>query len=251
MNDEEIAKIARTSSGRLDMWVKTVAAMHAKRVLEVGVWKGDYSAELLRNCPNISTYLMIDPWRHIDQWNKPFNVNQKTFEDIYASAMETTAFAAQKRKVLRGTTIEVSKQIENSSIDFAYIDGDHTLRGIVVDLINIRGKVRPGGIIGGDDFSADIWQHTKDYEPTLVFPFAVHFAEANRLKIMALPYNQFAILIPEPAETPVFQFIDLTSKYKDTGLLGQMYGTKQEAIFWLKRNLPGSVKRALRQLRPR
>ena len=32
--------------------------------------------------------------------------------------------------MLRGTTTEVIDRVPDRSVDFAYIDGDHTLRGI-------------------------------------------------------------------------------------------------------------------------
>ena len=49
------------------------------------------------------------------------------------------------------------------------------------------------GFLGGDDFCTSIWQHRERFEPTLVYPFAVHFAEAMDAPIIALPHNQFLI----------------------------------------------------------
>jgi hypothetical protein len=51
--------------------------------------------------------------------------------------MKKTEFASAKRVVLRGRTKEVIDDIPDNSLDFAYIDGDHTLRGITVDLIKV------------------------------------------------------------------------------------------------------------------
>jgi hypothetical protein len=79
-------------------------------------------------------------------------------------------------------------------------------------------KVRLGGWIGGDDFSRTIWQHHTAFEPTLVFPFAVYFAEARGAPIYGLPFKQFAI---QKTVEPGFQFIDLTGQYGDTGLRSQ------------------------------
>lgn len=103
-------------------------------------------------------------------------------------------------------------------MDFAYIDGDHTLKGITIDLIRLFDKIRVGGWIGGDDFSRSIWQHTPNYEPSLIFPFAVYFAEAVGAKIYALPYSQFLI---EKNEIESFSFVDLTGKYNHLELKSQ------------------------------
>ena len=96
--------------------------------------------------------------------------------------------------MLRGTTAEVASQIPDGSLDLVYVDGDHTLRGITIDLLTMLPKVRPGGMIGGDDYFADPWHHGAKYEPTLVCPFALYFAEAMHLPFVALPFRQFLIL---------------------------------------------------------
>jgi hypothetical protein len=40
-------------------------------------------------------------------------------------AVDATDFARQKRKVLRGRTLDVIDQIGEESLDFVYIDRDH------------------------------------------------------------------------------------------------------------------------------
>lgn len=107
------------------------------------------------------------------------------------------------------------ESIPDGSLDFAYIDGDHTLRGITLDLSLILPKIKEGGFIGGDDFTCTPWQHSTDYEPTLVFPFAVFFAEANKYPIAALGRNQYLI---HKDTTGGFRFIDPLSNYQDTSL---------------------------------
>ena len=103
----------------------------------------------------------------------------------------------------------------------AYIDGDHTLRGIAIDLIRTYPKVRPGGILGGDDYTPTIWQHADNFEPTLVCPFAAYFAESQGAPIIILPHSQFAIIKPlQPGN--YFRVIDTTQKYGVRSLLPQM-----------------------------
>jgi hypothetical protein len=136
---------------------------------------------------------MIDPWRHLEDWNKPANKDDKLFEQYLSEVKAKTLFAAEKRVILRGKTTEVIQEIPDGDLDFAYIDGDHTLKGIAVDLIRIDPKVRVGGWIAGEDFITTVWQHPTRFEPTLVFPFAVYFAEAEGALIYALPHGQFLI----------------------------------------------------------
>jgi Methyltransferase domain len=209
-----------SASGRLDFWVSFVNGTQAREVAEIGVYRGAFAERLLRDCSGISTYYMIDPWRHLDDWNKPANRPSDVFERFFQESMAKTEAWAEKRVVLRGRTSEVIDQVSEGALDFAYIDGDHTLRGITIDLVRVFSKVREGGWIGGDDFRPSIWQHEDAYEPTLVFPFAVCFAEAVDARIYGLPYNQFLIEKTRDGH----EFVDLTGRYGGTELRGQLQG---------------------------
>lgn len=182
---------------------------------EVGVYRGEFAAKILRRVPQISRYYMIDPWRRLDNWNKPANRDDERFQKIYESAIERTRFAAEKTTVLRGTTMECVDEVPDGALDFVYIDGDHTLRGIAIDLIRWYPKVRQGGWIAGDDFTPKLWQHGADFDPTLVFPFAVYFAEALGLRIHGLPFSQFLI---EKRQDAGYSFIDSVGRYSNLDL---------------------------------
>ena len=216
------------SNSRLDLWIHFLQTIKVKDIVELGVYRGDFASQLLMECDSIEKYYMLDPWRHLDNWNKPANKNNDRFEQFLSETKAKTDFAAKKRIILRGKTTEVVDKIPDAELDFAYIDGDHTLKGIAIDLIRLFPKVRDGGWIGGDDFSKTIWQHATTFEPTLVFPFAVHFAEAVGARIYALPYSQFLI---EKDNSQSFSFIDLTSNYSDVGLRDQFHPNK---VFKLK-----------------
>lgn len=211
---QDISHVAGDTTGRAELWIKLLNETRPAIVAEVGVWRGDYAEAILRACPSIETYYMIDPWRQLDQWNKPSNVSNPIFEKYLEETRLRTDFASSKRVELRGTTIEVIDQIPDDSLDFAYIDGDHTLRGITIDLIRVWPKLKADGWIGGDDFNHTIWEHASRFEPTLVYPYAIHFAEAVGARITTLPHNQFLI-----EKTGRFQLVDLVGGYADTSLL--------------------------------
>jgi hypothetical protein len=195
---------------RLQLWKAFLDATRPAKVAEVGVWLGDFAAAMLQHCPYIETYYMIDPWAHLSDWNKPFNVSAEQFEVVYREAMRKTEFAKDRRVILRGRTKEVVGQLADAALDFVYIDGDHTLRGITLDLLLMFNKVRPGGFIGGDDFNPTTqWEHGPGFEPTLVCPFAVYFAEAMDAPIRALAFNQFVLARRQSG----FEFIDPTGRY--------------------------------------
>lgn len=210
-----------SKADRLDLWVEIVNRTKTTVMLELGVWTGTFAEHILRHCPTVTRYYMIDPWRHLDRWKKPANVDRVRFEAIYAEAMQRTDFAAIQRVVLRGQTIEVIDNIPDGALDLAYIDADHTLRGISIDLIRVYPKVRAGGILGGDDYSPTIWQHAADFEPTMVCPFASYFAEAMGVPLIVYPGNQFAMVKPS-GFAKEFRIIDTTRRYGEPVLLPQV-----------------------------
>jgi len=204
---------------RIQIWDRFLNQVKARYVVEIGVWRGEFAANILCACPMIERYYMVDPWRHLDSWNKPANDSDEAFEKIMAEAMQRTDFAAERRVLLRGQSADVLQQIPDNSLDFAYVDADHSLRGITMDLQRVLPKIRPGGWIGGDDFSPSVWQHPVKYEPTFVFPYAVYFAEAIGAEICAVGFSQFLMSVPVvPRQTAERGFVDLTGRYGSTAV---------------------------------
>src|SRR5690349_20426643 len=106
ISSEDLVALALSPAARTreDLWVQILNKINAKTVLELGVWKGEFAAHVLRHSPSIERYYMLDPWRHLENWNKPANVDQQTFGAIYEEAIAHSEFARERRVILRGTT---------------------------------------------------------------------------------------------------------------------------------------------------
>lgn len=215
MKTDDIERIVATSNNRAELWANILREENIKHFAEVGVWKGDFAKKILKQCEFIQQYYMVDPWANLEDWNKPFNIPTEAFDDVYNEAISKTEFASDKIVVLRGRTKEVIGDIPDNSLDCVYIDGDHTLRGITIDLIKLYPKIKEGGIIGGDDFINNPWQHGMKFEPTLVCPFSIYFAEAMDVPIYSLPFKQFLI---RKETNSNFRFYDLVQQYQDISL---------------------------------
>ena len=216
---ENFRAIASRCESREDFWVDFINTFGLREVAEIGVYRGDFAQALLRRCECLMRYYMVDPWRHLADWNKPANQHDAQLEAYYQESIAKTDFAAGKRVVLRGKTLDVIGQIPDQGLDLAYIDGDHTLKGITIDLISVYPKVKIGGYLTGDDFTSSIWEHKTTFEPTLVFPLSVYFAEAVGATIFALPRSQFCL---QKSAERRFSFIDLTGEYGDRSLHNQV-----------------------------
>lgn len=182
---------------------------------EIGVWKGELAEQLIRE-PAISAYHLIDPWRPLPEWNKPFNVGLEEFNAVRLEALRRTEKYTARRVVHQSTTKDASQTIADSSIDIACIDGDHTMRGVLLDMISIFPKVREGGFLVGDDAAPNPWQHGAAFEPSLVYPVCRHLAEVRSCPIFMASQCQFII-----HKTPKVghHFYDATGFYKTQALL--------------------------------
>lgn len=114
---------------------------------EIGVCGGRYSQVLCATNPNLKLYC-IDPYS-IDENNGNF-VSQEVADGGYAIACKRLApFDA---KIIRKTSAEAVKDFKDESLDFVYLDGNHTYDYVLEDLNIWLPKIRIGGIISGHDY---------------------------------------------------------------------------------------------------
>lgn len=151
--------VARSQT-RGELWAEFIREIQVQAMAEIGVFEGNFAAFVLKHCPSVETYYMIDPWRHLDSWNKPANKDDVEFERILETAKAQTNFAEHRRVILRGKTTEVIDSIPDEKLDFAYIDGDHTLKGIAVDMVRVFPKVS-GVVTWGETILPGLFGSTK------------------------------------------------------------------------------------------
>lgn len=102
---------------------------------EIGIDRGTFSEYMFKNIPNLEL-LGVDP-----------------FERESGREQE-----AKKKLKDYNCTIDVCKsmdtvkKVKDNSLDFVYIDGDHTFDYIMTDLIEWSKKVKIGGIVSGHDY---------------------------------------------------------------------------------------------------
>ena len=199
-SDPSKMKVLFESRGedRLGLWIQLINEMSQGRKLtiaEVGVWQGDFAYQVLKHCPNVEKYYLVDPWRHLEDWKKPLNVDDDRFSRVFEATMKKLDFAKHRIVVLRGTTLEVVDQIPDADLDLVYIDGDHTAKGIVIDLVKLFPKVKVGGVIGGDEYVDNIYHHDpKRFDPTMVKPVVDGFVAAHALPHFYSNSTQFAFI---------------------------------------------------------
>ena len=110
---------------------------------EIGVAQGTYSKALLDGIPGLHLYA-VDPWRPYQR------ITQEICDDRKARYVE--AVRGYNVDVYAMPSVDASFLLDDGSLDFVYIDGDHRFDAVMLDLILWTPKVRPGGIVAGHDY---------------------------------------------------------------------------------------------------
>lgn len=153
--------------------------MGFKTGIEIGTRWGHSAALWCETIPGLQL-TCIDPYLAY-----PTRRSQKKQDQVYAGAQER--LAPYDVEILREKSQDpnVWGLIEDGSVDFLNIDGDHTFDAAVLDIIHYAPKVREGGLVLVHDYCAfnragvmqavdgythchriDPWYVTKDENPT-------------------------------------------------------------------------------------
>ena len=112
---------------------------------ELGVWRGDHAADLLRNARPRKLHL-------VDNWSWPASLDPLA-ETKRLRARFRAEIAAGRVEVHAMSFADFLAPIPDRSIDWIYVDGAHSYTEVARDLWQAWPKVRIGGILCGHDFA--------------------------------------------------------------------------------------------------
>lgn len=137
------------------------ALPHNGHGIEIGVHEAEFSEKVLRETKPKKLFL-IDPWavfdddEHASSWYGSGKVTQKDLDDRYARVQKRVG--RQKAvTIIRDFSHQVADQFEDESMDFVYVDGDHSYEAVKRDIALYGPKVKRGGYLIGDDFRPGQW----------------------------------------------------------------------------------------------
>lgn len=110
---------------------------------EVGVRRGTNAIVMFRKIPGLKLYC-IDPW-------VPYLRDTVDKQEGHLAACKRQ-LAGQNAVFMRMFSTDAAKELEDESLDFVYIDGNHAFDFIMQDLIAWTPKVKKGGIVSGHDY---------------------------------------------------------------------------------------------------
>lgn len=117
---------------------------------EIGVWRGDMSAALLQH-PDLVLY-MVDNWRPAEPYGVKLFVAERQVKS-QRLAVEQTEFAKDRRRILCLDSLDAARLIADGSLDFAFIDADHSYAAVKADIAAWLPKVKRGGLLCGHDYA--------------------------------------------------------------------------------------------------
>ncbi|ELW1648213.1 MULTISPECIES: class I SAM-dependent methyltransferase [Enterobacter] len=112
-------------------------------VAEIGVDKGDFSEKILNICSPEKLFL-VDAW-HTERYHDGL------FESV--TARFSKELEENVIEIKRGLSVETASQFADRSLDWVYIDTDHSYETTIRELCAYAEKVKPGGIISGHDYT--------------------------------------------------------------------------------------------------
>lgn len=146
---------------------------------EIGVAAGEYSEILMKANPELTLY-GIDPWEPYKGY-KDF-ARLGTFNSLEAQAHERLD-RFDNYHFIKKYSLDAADQIPNESLDFVYIDANHSEPYVTQDIEAWFPKVRVGGVVAGHDYARIKAKGEEDSTNWAVIPAVHRFAEKNDLQI--------------------------------------------------------------------
>ena len=120
------------------------------RGAELGLSLGETTFYLLGNCPDlflvcVDTFAPVpggDPVYYHEVWDHPRR--ERAWQ-------RRAANYPGRFDLLRMTTLEAADRIPDGTLDFVYVDADHTFDGACDDIVAWAPKLKPGGWMTGHD----------------------------------------------------------------------------------------------------
>ena len=133
---------------------------------EVGVEKGNTSAVLLHEFPQLTLY-MVDRWSEFPK-DHPYYKRRDSgalytddhHREMLRRARDATFFACNRRECVISDSVEGAAKVPDN-LDFVFIDADHHEVSVAKDVRAWWPKVIEGGVLCGHDYGKGEYSVTK------------------------------------------------------------------------------------------
>ncbi|MDZ4241921.1 MAG: class I SAM-dependent methyltransferase [Candidatus Omnitrophota bacterium] len=129
---------------RYDYLLNLVKEKGYKKGCEVGLWYGRTFLHLLSRVPDLILF-GVDNWSPCDaDHDRDQTANRKT---VY-----NRAAGHPGARIIEASSLDAARVFTRESLDFVFLDADHSESAVRADIEAWKNKIRPGGILCGDDY---------------------------------------------------------------------------------------------------
>lgn len=122
--------------------------------VELGSWTGKSAAycivELINKPLNKFDFYCVDTWEGAEEHQEYDIIKKQQLESIFNNNM---SLVNGYYKSIKSYSHKAAKKFQDNSIDFCYVDADHSYEGVTKDLHAWWPKVKSGCYFGGDDYT--------------------------------------------------------------------------------------------------
>lgn len=129
--------------------------------VEIGVFKGQFSKHILENWKG-KLYL-IDPWRGVENYIDASN--HSNHPTAYSDTMNSISGYEDRAIMMRCLSSQAVDFFEDESLDFVYIDGNHSYEHVKEDMDLWFPKLKKGGLFSGHDYLRMDWKYDPEIDP--------------------------------------------------------------------------------------
>ena len=139
------------------------SAKGGETFVELGAWFGkstNYLATKIRESKKNIKFTAIDTWKGTDNEELHQNIVGAFNGDIFYEFIDNTTLSNNYSAfdIIKDSSYNSAKLFRNSSIDYMMIDAGHTYDDVKSDINIWYSKIKPGGIISGDDYGTNIFE---------------------------------------------------------------------------------------------
>ncbi len=121
-------------------------------VVEIGVASGCFTKQILSTYKSLSKLSIIDSWRFQEEgYIDPCNLSQETQDERYRQIQEDLK-DEPRVEIIRAWSNEAVSRFEDNSIQFLYLDANHSYNASKADLGLWFPKIAVGGMFAGHDY---------------------------------------------------------------------------------------------------
>lgn len=129
------------------------AAQDGSVFVELGCWKGRSSCFLLVEAKNSGKKIKIHFVDHFLGSSEHQPLEDASIFDVFKKNAAKAKYA--DASIIRSSTVDAAKQFDDESVDFVWIDAGHEYEEVRADIAAWWPKLKPGGVMGGDDIEMD------------------------------------------------------------------------------------------------